>query len=298
MIKPSRNAIALILALALITVIAACASGNSNNDATSNAGPSTTADPTTTARPTVTPIPAPTHTPGPTATPEPTATPTPTPTATPTPRPPDSYVEEMGRLSAEKGFDFSTLFVASVTTAEWPTTALGCPNPGIYYDTTDAPYRGLIYFISNGEQSWEYHGTRDDSILVRCSEIEPAASSTTNLALQAKLLEATKLTLMRRDFSTDTFEVRREMTSEDMNRVIDIFNQDVALTNPPGCTTIFRLDFVVDGGISEIEFICQENYKAFDVFWDDLGGFAPILGNIIGPYLTGDPIPSLPTTTP
>jgi hypothetical protein len=204
----------------------------------------------------------------------------------------------MGRLFAEKGIELSTLFVSFVGTAEWPTAALGCPEPGTYYDTSNAPYAGMIYVISSGSFEWEYHSNADDSVVVRCTEVAPSNAALVNLAEEASLDEAIKLVLMRRDFSTNTFEVRREMTSHDMARVIDIFNQEAAISFAEPCTTIFRLDFETRRGTSEIEFICEENYKAFDIYWNGLHGSAPILGNIIGPYLTGDPIPTLPTQTP
>lgn len=204
----------------------------------------------------------------------------------------------MGRLFAEKGIDFSTLFISFVGVDEWPTAALGCPEPGTYYDTADAPYAGMIYVISNGSFDWEYHSNADDSAVVRCTEVAPSNAALVNIAEQANLNEAIKLVLMRRDFSTNTFEVRREMTPLDMARVIAIFNQDAAISFGTPCTTIFRLDFETGRGTSEIEFICEENYKAFDIYWNGLHGSAPILGNIIGPYLTGDPIPTLPTATP
>jgi hypothetical protein len=79
---------------------------------------------------------------------------------------------------------------------------------------------------------------------------------------------------------------------------VDLFDQNVILDLGASCQTVFRIDFVTQGGTSEVEFICSEDYKAFDIYWDGFHGSAPILGEIIGPYLTGDPIPTLPTATP
>lgn len=156
----------------------------------------------------------------------------------------------------------------------------------------------MIYSISNGSVEWEYHSNEDDSLVVRCSEITPSNATPINLAQQANLHEANKLTLMRRDFSTGEFLVRREMTPHDMARVVDIFDQEAAISPETPCTTVFRLDFETPRGTSQVEFICQDNYKAFDIYWNGLHGNAPIFGGIIGPYLTGDPIPTLPTATP
>ena len=272
-----------------MAVIASCSSGDSD--------PTTTPENTqvqATARPTITPVPTATNTPGPTPTPEPTPTPTPTPTATPTPPPPDSYVHEMGRLFSETGIDFSTLFVSRVGHDQWPTEALGCPEPGMFYDVTNAPYRGTYYVISNGSIEWEYHVNEDDTVTVRCDERTPSNAPLVNIAEEANLESTTKLTLMRRDFDTGNFEVRREMTHEDTERVIAIFGQSSGISYAPPCESVFRLDFETSSGKSVIEFICADNYEAFDIYWNELHGTAPILGYIIGPYLTGDPVPTLP----
>ncbi len=204
----------------------------------------------------------------------------------------------MGRLFAEKGIDFSTLSVGSVKAETWVNESLGCPAPGTYYNASDAPYHGFSYIITDGSNDWEYHSNQDETIIVRCSEIEPISASPVNITRQGNLDDSTKLTLMRRDFSIDEFVVRREMTEDDMRLLISIFDLDTDLSPATPCNTIFRLDFETPGGKTEIEFICEENYKAFDVFWNGLQGNAAIVGKIIGPYLTGDPIPSLPTAAP
>ncbi|MBN4064378.1 hypothetical protein JYU04_01430 [Dehalococcoides mccartyi] len=293
---PYRSALTLIISVTLIAIIASCSSGESDTQPTPTTESPT--QPSATARPTITPVPTATNTPGPTPTPVPTATPSPTPTPTATPQPPDSYVNEMGRLFTEFGIDFSTLFVKTVGADQWDSAALGCPEPGAYNDVSEAPYTGLYYILSNGNLSWEYHSNNDDSIVIRCSEVAPSNASLVNIAQQADLSSSTKLTLMRRDFTTNIFEVRREMTPEDMARVIELFSQESQISFAQPCETVFRLDFETSQGTSMIEFICSEDYKAFDIYWNELHGTAPILGYIIGPYLTGNPIPTLPTETP
>ena len=286
------------LAFILITIVASCSPDKSNDDQTSTNQPSATSQVAPTAQPTVTPVPTATNTPGPTPTAAPAPTSTPIPIATPMPQAPPSLALEMGRLFVEKGIDFSTIYTVSVGAYEWPTAALGCPDPGAFYDNSDAPYSGLEYVLSNGLQTWEYHSTADDSHVVRCSEIEAAYGVVKNMADEADLRLRTSATLMRRDFSTGSFEVRRKMSAEDAGQVANLLNQNVVLALSAPCETVFRIDFTTQNGKSEFEFICANNYKAFDVYWNGFHGTAPTLGNIIGPYLTGDPIPTLPTATP
>ena len=283
----------------MIAVIGSCSSSEKEDQeqpTATKSAPSATAVPT--ARPTVTPVPPPTSTPGPTATPAPTATPTPVPTATPTPPPPPSYVLEMGRLHAEKGINFETQSISHVGTAEWKSAALGCPNPGVFYNTSAAPYTGTVYVVTNGTNFWEYHSNHDDSMVRRCSEIDPLTDPSVNISQSADLHNATKLTLMRRDTDTGNFVVRQEMSEADATLLANILDLDTNLQVDQQCNTIFRLDFETPRGDVEIQFICEENYKAFDVFWNGMQGTAHVIGNIIGPYLTGDPIPSLPTAIP
>lgn len=304
--SPIRPTVLAIAAIFLIAIIGSCSSSENEDKEQPTATKSAPTEPTETvvptavptARPTVTPVPPPTSTPGPTPTPAPTTTPTPSPTATPTPPPPDSHLLEMARLHAEKGISFDTQTISMVGTAEWNSAALGCPDPGVFYNTSAAPYTGFVYVVTNGTDFWEYHSNQDDSVVRRCSEINPLTNPTVNISQSADLHNATNLTLMRRDTDTGEFVARRDMSLVDAALLANIFDVDTNLLVTQSCNTIFRLDFKTPSGDVEIEFICEDNYKAFDVVWNGMQGTAPVVGNIIGPYLTGDPIPSLPTAIP
>jgi hypothetical protein len=200
----------------------------------------------------------------------------------------------MTRLFSEHGIEFSKQFVESVGAARWPSTSLGCPEPGVFYDLADAPYTGFIYVLSDGTNSWEYHTNEDDSMIVRCSEIEPATRSTVNVGKEAGLDRSTGVSLMRRDFDTDQFNEVKPMTAGDHDRLVAIFDLDTQLSDPNGCVTVFRLDFSTPSGVQEIEFMCADDKNGFHVFWQEMQGTAPVIGRIIGPYLTGGPIPTLP----
>ena len=276
----------------LVAVSASC-----KNDDTSSQTPNGNIQAEATARPTITPVPTATSTPGPSPTPGPTATPTATPRPTSTPSPPKSHMYEMGRLFAEMGVDFSTLFVSKVGNSQWPTKALGCPEIGTYYDTADAPYIGTYYFLSNGKIEWEYHVDAQDTYVIRCSE-RTSPIPLVNVTENANLRTASKLSLMRRNFTTNTFEFIGQITPEDKAKVIEIFDQPASISEAPSCETVFRLDFETNEGKQEIEFICANDYQSFDIYWNGLHGLAPPLGNIVGQYLTGNPVPTLPTAKP
>jgi hypothetical protein len=204
----------------------------------------------------------------------------------------------MARLFSVHGIDFGKQFVSSVGAAEWDDDSLGCPESATYYDIRNAPYKGIIYTLSDGTKFWEYHSNTDDSIIIRCSEITPVSGKTTNITKEAKLRNSKGVTLLRRNFSSGKFEVLKPLTSEDHDFLIDIFDVETNLTTATTCNTIFKLDFDAPGRGNEIEFICEKDYKAFDLFWSGMQAKAPVVGRIIGPYLTGNPIPTLPKSTP
>lgn len=277
-----------ILALVVALAITACSGSDEDKDPTSTSSPSATS------RPTVTAVPTATATPGPSPTPAPTATPTPTPTPTATPNPPASHINEMARLTGDFGIDFSTLDIERIETRAWDSTALGCPETGVLYDKSDAPYVGWSYLLTSGSQIWEYHVTDDEQITARCDEIIGPEPPTTNITEDALLATSRSTQLMRKDSSTGEFVLRREITEQDLPRLIALFDIDTNFSPAISCDTVFRIDFDTAAGLQEIEFICAEDYTRFDVFWNGLQGRSDDLGRIVGPYLTGDPIPQLP----
>ena len=139
---------------------------------------------------------------------------------------------------------------------------------------------------------------QDDSVTVRCSEIEPTTNSSVNIGQEAALRLTESASLMRRNFTTDQFEEVSPLADSDAGRLANILNSDVALSAATDCATVFRLDFHTSEGDREIEFMCSDDKNAGHVFWNGLEGRAPVIGRIIGPYLTGGPIPSLPTASP
>ena len=255
------------------------------------------AQPTTRPSPTAQPPTRPSPTAQPPPRPSPTAR-TPQPTATPTPPPPDSHTQEMARLIFEQGVEAGGLSIISVGAAQWPTEALGCPEPGLFYESENALYNGFIYVLGDGSTTWEYHTSDDDSVTVRCDEIEPLTGPKVNIAHAAGLHGSTSVTLMRRNFSTDQFEMDSAITRDDLDRLIAVFDFATTLSEPMACKTVFRFDFVTPGGTEEVEFICEEDYTSFNVVWRGMMGSAPIVGEIIGPYLVGRTIPTLPTASP
>lgn len=205
----------------------------------------------------------------------------------------------MASLIFEQNIEASNLFVESVAAAQWPTEALGCGEPGMLYDTVGAPFFGFEYVLSDGTNSWEYHASEDDSVSIQCNaHAARSGSKTVNITMEGDLRLTTSATLMRRNFANDQFEEVDPLTQQDAGHLVDIFYNDVSLIPATECVTVFRLDFVTETGTAEIEFMCAEDKNAAQIFWQGMEGRAPVIGQIIGPYFTGGPIPTLPTATP
>ena len=62
--------------------------------------------------------------------------------------------------------------------------------------------------------------------------------------------------------------------------------------------TFFQISFSTDSGNKSFEWLCEENkniIRGQDLDWDGMDGTAPKqLGNIIGKYLIGKPMPIVP----
>ncbi len=216
----------------------------------------------------------------------------------PTPIPPRSYVEEMGRLIYEKGISAETLFLKSVSINEWEDESLGCPKLGEYYSDKNKPYKGYKYILSDGESEWEYHTNLNDSYTIRCNEITVNDPELININSELDLSETKEIKLYRWNFDDNEFFFLESLREEDLLQVIDILKTDLILSNMESCRSLFMLEFHKGNQKDQIEFICPENKDALfgnQKFWSEMKAIAPKeLGKIVGAYLTGQPIPTLP----
>ena len=92
--------------------------------------------------------------------------------------------------------------------------------------------------------------------------------------------------------------ILESLEEKDLLEVIKILKTDLILSELESCRSLFMIEFSRQNQIDQLEFICSENkYALFgnQKFWNQMQAKAPKeLGKIIGSYLTGQPIPSLP----
>ena len=78
-------------------------------------------------------------------------------------------------------------------------------------------------------------------------------------------------------------------------KYLDIF---IPVTKTSNCKTFFQISFSTDSGNKIFEWLCEENkniIRGQGLDWNGMDGTAPKqLGNIIGKYLIGNPMPIVP----
>ncbi|MFL2665419.1 MAG: hypothetical protein ACJ0G8_05640 [Dehalococcoidia bacterium] len=212
--------------------------------------------------------------------------------------PPNSYVQEMARLIYEKNIDPSKLYLVDFYPYKWSDASYGCPDPGIYYDDSLGEYPGYKYFLSDSENTWEYHVDINDTLIFRCDEIKLLDGPTINVYKEFNLEKTEKVILLTRNFVNFGFDQIDQVTTDDMDKLLSVLNLDIPISDYQECSTIFRLDFYLDDLVHSIDYLCPNDKNVItglQPVWESRKANAPLeIGSIIGNYLTGKPIPQLP----
>ena len=253
-----------------------------------------------TPHPTITPVPTPTSTAvvTPTQEIEKKFVPLSTPTVTPTPGPPSSYVDEMAKLIYEDGIDANQLRLTSVSRKMWTNKSMNCPVPGIYYEPFVNPDYGYIYTIGSDNLEWVYHADSSGKLTINCTKVNQSKDKKLNIFNAYSLEKTNEIYLYRRNQKND-FSLIAEITDQDdistFLKYLDIF---IPITKTSNCKTFFQISFATDSGNKSFEWLCEENkniIRGKGLDWDGMDGTAPKqLGNIIGKYLIGKPMPIVP----
>ncbi len=130
-------------------------------------------------RPTATEIARPTVAPTAQATPPGALAPQPIQPAQPTPRPLTELDQAVRAAQADLaqrlGVTAQAIQVAEASEVEWPTLALGGPEPGMMYGQVVVP--GFRVVLQAGGQSYDYHGDRKGTMRL-CQRGQPGAAPT------------------------------------------------------------------------------------------------------------------------
>jgi hypothetical protein len=291
--RDTRLASLLILAIALTASLAACGGGKGPT-----ATPSLTPTATTTAgtaTPTVTPVTG-TSTTGPTATPTATSTPEPT----PTPATPDAALFAIFDLAGRLGVSANDLTLISFEEALWPSTALGCPEPGFFY--APAQTAGWDLRIAHGGDVFEYHTDDSGSGIANCTANGEAIASSVNIVDALGLRGSAKVEIKQVN-AQGTYTTQAIVDAQSaVDSLIDTIDAPVLLSQATSCRPVYELVFSTPTGDQSLFTICSganRMARGDQSFWQGMQATVPIeFSRVIGPLVSQYGIPPLPTPIP
>ena len=244
-------------------------------------------DPTPTAAPTQTPTPAPAP------------TPSPTPTVVPTPSPPVALALAKAMLISKLGVNSDEVRVVSAEQVEWPSTALGCPEPGVGYAAVIVS--GWNFTLAHGDQAHEFHSDESGDNVVDCTarrEIE--SGDMVNVVAAAGLDATTAIAISRLDPATSEYKRISDVTDPgEIAKFLSILDMPVPVVPATECQPIFEMTFEMPGRSVTFQYICigiNTLLRGGQSFWGGRDGEIPLeFGRMFGPHASKAPIPQVPS---
>jgi hypothetical protein len=175
---------------------------------------------------------------------------------------------------------------------------MNCPIPGIYYEPFINPDYGYIYTIESDQLKWVFHADSSGNLTINCTKVKQSKDKKLNIFNAYSLEKTNEIYLYRRNEQND-FSLIAEITDKNdisiFLKYLDIF---IPVTKTSNCKTFFQISFSTDSGNKVFEWLCEENkniIRGQGLDWNGMDGTAPKqLGNIIGKYLIGNPMPIVP----
>ena len=242
-------------------------------------------DPTPTAAPTQTPTPAPAP------------TPSPTPTLVPTPSPPVALALAKAMLISKLGVNSDEVRVVSAEQVEWPSTALGCPEPGVGYAAVIVS--GWKFTLAHGDQTHEFHSDESGDNVIDCTERAPEiAGDMVNVVAAAGLDATTAIAISRLDPATSEYKRISDVTDPgEIAKFLSILDMPVPVVPATECQPIFEMTFEMPERSETFQYICigiNTLLRGGQSFWGGRDGEIPLeFGPVFGPHVSAGPIPTL-----
>ena len=248
-------------------------------------------DPTPTAAPTQTPTPAP----------APTPSPSPTPTVVPTPSPPVALALAKAMLISKLGVNSDEVRVVSAEQVEWPSSALGCPEPGVAYLAVIVS--GWKFTLAHGDQTFEFHSDESGSNVVDCTErADELRSSDMVNVVEAAGLDITTaiISISRFDAASGEYKWISDVTDPgEIAKFISILDMSIRIVPATECQPIFEMTFELPGHSETFRYICpgiNTLLRGGQSFWGGGDGEIPLeFGRVFGPHASKGPIPQVPS---
>ena len=245
-------------------------------------------DPTPTAAPTQTPTPAPAP------------TPSPTPTLVPTPSPPDALALAKAMLISKLGVNSDDVQVVSAEQVEWPSTALGCPEPGVGYAAVIVS--GWKFTLAHGDHTHEFHSDESGDNVVDCTARAPEiAGDMVNVVAAAGLdITTAIISISRFDAASGEYKWISDVTDPgEIAKFISILDMSIRIVPATECQPIFEMTFELPGHSETFRYICpgiNTLLRGGQSFWGGGDGEIPLeFGRVFGPHASKAPIPQVPS---
>lgn len=201
---------------------------------------------------------APTATPSPTALPVPTATPTRTPTPTPTPTPPPSIASAKAAalLVATLGVGSADVDFESIHSIDWPTPALGCPEPGRSYASVIV--RGWMILLRHDQKLYEYHADESGERVTTCDPKLVRTYGSVNPSKELDLAETTRIEVgATADGVSGGGTVLTIDQPGEIARIVTSLSLDLPLYDPKPCKAMLSVSFYIGARTETVLYACS-----------------------------------------
>ena len=203
-------------------------------------------------------------------------------------------------LISKLGVNSNEIQVVSSERVNWPSTALGCPEPGIGYATVIV--NGWKFILAHGGQTYVFHANETGSNVVECTDppAEIQAGDTVNVVEAAGLDDATAMIVISRfDAASGEYKWIADVTDPgEIAEFISILDMPIRIVPATDCQPIFEIRFELPGRSETFQYICpgiNTLLRGGQSFWGGGDGEVPLeFGRVFGPHASKAPLPQVP----
>ena len=187
--------------------------------------------------------------------------------------------------------------VVSAEQVEWPSTALGCPEPGVGYAAVIVS--GWKFTLAHGDQTHEFHSDESGDNVIDCTERAPEiAGDMVNVVAAAGLDATTAIAISRLDPATSEYKRISDVTDPgEIAKFLSILDMPVPVVPATECQPIFEMTFEMPERSETFQYICigiNTLLRGGQSFWGGRDGEIPLeFGPVFGPHVSAGPIPTL-----
>ena len=203
-------------------------------------------------------------------------------------------------LISKLGVNSNEIQVVSSERVNWPSTALGCPEPGTAYATVIV--NGWKFVLAHGGQTYVFHANETGSNVVECTEppMEIQAGDVVNVVEAAGLDNTTAMIVISRyDAASSEYKWIADVTDPgEIAEFISILDMPIRIVPATDCQPIFEIRFELPGRSETFQYICpgiNTLLRGGQSFWGGGDGEVPLeFGRVFGPHASKAPLPPVP----